>query len=132
MKTLLLACLFCLSGCAQVFANQYDDEQMYDLASRLKDVTQRLDGYLKFSDAHGISEEEILDKADAKKLLQTYFSNFEVIVQIQGNDVVLLLCDDTVALVEDAGCNAKIDVHHWRTPVSNSCKITLLASNVCS
>lgn len=131
MRTSILLILLVISGCTQVFAKQYDDEKMYDLASRFKDLTQKVDGYIKFSDDQQKSKERLIERSGALNSVNSYFSDYELIVDVQGDHVVLMLCDDDIALIEDAGCNAKVDKTYWQRPTANSCQISLKASQVC-
>lgn len=132
MKKYLLLILLVVSGCAQVFAEQYDDERMYNLASQLKDLAQELDGYVKFSDDQQVSRESLLQRSGSLNIVSNPFSGYQVLVDLQGNHVVLMLCDKDISLMEDAGCNAEFDKIYWKRPQSDSCKITLQAAQVCS
>ncbi len=113
------------------FAQEYDDEEMYDVASRFKDLSQKVDGYVKFAPGATKENANVLEKAGVKTIIQREFSGYEVKVDVQGTNVVMLLCKDDVALIEDAGCNAELDKALWKSPERNSCLVTLESSSVC-
>lgn len=113
------------------FAQEYDDEEMYDVASRFKDLSQKVDGYVKFSPGAIKENASVLENAGVKTTIQREFSGYEVKVDVQGANVVMLLCKDDVALIEDAGCNAELDKALWKSPEANSCRVTLESSSVC-
>jgi hypothetical protein len=113
------------------FAQGYDDEVMYDLASKFKDLSQKVDGYIKFSPGAVKGKTNVLENAGVKTIIQEEFSGYEVKVDVQGTNVVMLLCKDDIALIEDAGCNAELDKALWKSPKANSCRVTLESSSVC-
>lgn len=127
-----------LTGCT-VFSEDnrdYSTEEMFDLASKLKDLATAVDGTLKFSDTKfdqsTHSQTALLLEAvnnDVQKLEP--FSDYELILSIQEDNAILLLCDDDIALIEDIGCTAKSDLQHWQATQSHSCQITLDATALC-
>lgn len=120
-----------LAGCS-LTQGKYSDEKMYDIAAQVKDLSQAVDGYLKFGDATGLSGRTLLLKAvnnDENKL--TFLDEYTLKVDIQGDNAVLLVCDGDKALIEDAGCNLALDKAHWQQQGNNTCQITLQAAAVC-
>lgn len=132
MKLLIkLSLLILLTACSA--QAEYSDEAMYDLASILKDVAQAVDGEVKFGEIHNLADEQIIANAMSSapdKLAK--LSEYQVVLEIQGDNAVMLLCDGDVALMEDAGCNAAFDNGYWHQPKHNTCKISLNASSVCT
>jgi len=132
MKWLIKFALFMtLTSCSA--QAEYSDETMYDLASILKDVAQAVDGEIKFGEINNLADEQIIANAMSSapdKLAK--LSEYQMILDIQGDHAVMLLCDGDVALMEDAGCNAAFDNHYWHQPQHNTCKISLNASSVCT
>ncbi|MEI8593008.1 hypothetical protein [Photobacterium sp. Hal280] len=132
MKGLIKFVLFMtLTSCSA--QAEYSDETMYDLASILKDVAQAVDGEIKFGEINNLADEQIIAKAMSSapdKLAK--LSEYQMILDIQGDHAVMLLCDGDVALMEDAGCNAAFDNSYWHQPQHNTCKISLNASSVCT
>lgn len=132
MKGLIkLALLMALTSCSA--QAEYSDETMYDLASILKDVAQAVDGEIKFGEINNLADDQIIAKAMSSapdKLAK--LNEYQVILEIQGDNAVMLLCDGDVALMEDAGCNTAFDNSYWHQPQHNTCKISLSASSVCT
>lgn len=130
MKFSFISLLLIISSQA-CFAQEYDDEVMYDLASKFKDLSQKVDGYVKFSPGATKENATVLENAGVRTIIQREFSGYEVKVDVQGSNVVMLLCKDDVALIEDAGCNAELDKALWKSPKPNSCNIALKSSLIC-
>ncbi|MBD8511368.1 hypothetical protein L6J37_19975 [Photobacterium sp. WH77] len=132
MKLLIkLALLMAITSCSA--QAEYSDEAMYDLASILKDVAQAVDGEIKFGEINNLADEQIIANAMSSapdKLAK--LNEYQMILDIQGDHAVMLLCDGDVALMEDAGCNAAFDNRYWHQPQHNTCKVSLNASSVCT
>ena len=110
----------------------YSDETMYDVASHLKDVSQAVDGEIKFGDIANLTHAQIIQQAmasDPQKL--DALKPYQLQLAIQGDHAVMLLCDNDVALMEDAGCNAAFDTPYWQDPKSDTCSVRLDAQTVC-
>ena len=60
---LLTTIAFLLSLTSCTTQARYSEEVMYDIASILKDVTQAVDGEVKFGDITGLTSEEVIEKA---------------------------------------------------------------------
>ena len=106
---------------------------MADLASQLKDIATAVDGTLKFSETSYSTTDELLKAAvnnDLSKLAP--FEEYTLIVNVQDDDAVLLLCDANTALIEDAGCTAQSDIQHWGSGVIHQCEITINAQQLCN
>ncbi|MFA7517633.1 hypothetical protein [Shewanella sp.] len=112
-------------------AQEYDDEIMYDLGSKFKDLSKKVDGYVKFSPGATKENASVLEKSGVNTIIQRDFSGYVVKVDVQGSNVVMLLCENDVALIEDAGCNAELDKALWKSPKVNSCEIALDSFTVC-
>lgn len=135
-----LALLMALTSCST--PAKYSDEVMYDMASILKDVSQAIDGELKWGKTEELSQEEIISSAtstnpnqipELKVLAQeAKVANYRLLHEFQGDNAVMLICDGNVALMEDAGCNAEFDKIYWKSPRSNTCSINLDAAAICS
>ncbi|NOI65396.1 hypothetical protein [Vibrio sp. 99-8-1] len=135
-----IALILALTSCAT--QAKYSDEVMYDLASVLKDVSQAVDGELKFGNTANLTNDAIIKNATSsnpKQLTRLVelakegnITDYRIISQFQGDNAVMMICDGEVALMEDAGCNAEFDTPYWNNPQPNSCAITLNAAEVCS
>ncbi|MGO2128820.1 MAG: hypothetical protein ACTH4U_08780 [Pseudoalteromonas prydzensis] len=60
------------------------------------------------------------------------FEGYQLKVFIQDKNAVLLLCEDDVLLIEDAGCTAQSDIQHWQSTHQQACEITLDTNQVCT
>lgn len=135
----VIAFIITLTSCAT--QAKYSDEVMYDMASILKDVTQAIDGELKFGDTSGLTNEKIIENAMSTNpnlltrlsdlAIKGKISDYRIVYEYQGDNAVLLICDGDIALMEDVGCNAAFDKVYWNDPQPNTCKITLNASAIC-
>ncbi|GHA66867.1 hypothetical protein ACFFLZ_15320 [Photobacterium aphoticum] len=131
MKLLpFLGLIALLTGC--ISSAPYSDEALYDVASTLKDITQAVDGEIKFGDTDNLTHAQIIDNAlAADPSLLDKLKPYQWQLAIQGDHAVMLLCDDDIALMEDAGCNAQFDNAYWQQPKPDSCRIQLQAQEVC-
>lgn len=135
-----IAFILALTSCAT--QAKYSDEVMYDIASLLKDVGVAVDGELKFGNTANLTKDEIITNATSSNPEQLTrlvelakegdITDYRMISEFQGDNVVMMICDGEVALMEDAGCNAAFDNPYWDNPQPNSCTITLNAAQVCS
>lgn len=135
MKRLLpLICV--LAGCATHTPTwQLSDEEMLSAASALTKVAFAVDGATRYGDLpDGATDDELLARAteDDPDLLRP-FAQYRVLVRRQGTNSEVLLCtaDLTKALIEDAGCSAPSDVHHWKTLPLPPCAFVLNLEAVC-
>ena len=120
----LLAC-----GCQ---ANDNKSEIMYDYDSRLKTIASGVDGLVKFGDGQSLSKDELLLKAvNGKTELLQFPEGYSLSVRIIGNDSEIMLCNNEGALIEDTGCTAKSDLHHWQSATVVPCEFTLKLSDLC-
>lgn len=140
MKSLILL-TSCLAITACASSPQYQGEAMYDMASVLKDIAQSVDGELKFGDTQPLSKAQVVQNAMADnqgKLSQleqlarkAKVSDYRILYDFQQDHAVVLVCDDDIALMEDAGCNAEFDKVYWHQPQNNSCEFHLDAQQLC-
>ena len=133
MKYIGLVTVIVLSlGCTSTASSSNDPEIMADLASQLKDVAAAVDGTLKFS-ANTFNDPQALLMAainnDASKIAP--FKGYQLKIETQANNAVLLLCKDEVILIEDAGCTAQSDVQHWQSKQKQACQLTINTTEVC-
>lgn len=117
-------------GCSA--SNPYNDEKMYDLASQFKDLSQTVDGAIKFGEVTIETGQQALESVSVGQPDKVaHFAEYVIKVELQGDNAVLLLCDDNIALIEDAGCNAVLDKVYWQVLNPNSCVITLDSHQLC-
>ncbi|MCU8024391.1 hypothetical protein RJP56_17625 [Shewanella baltica] len=122
---------FAVLGCG-CQANDNKPEIMYDYASRLKTIASGVDGLVKFGDGQSLSNEELLLKAvNGKNELLQFPEGYSLSVRVIGNNSEVMLCSNERALIEDTGCTAKSDLHHWQAETAVSCDFTLNLSDLC-
>ena len=135
MKRILVVTLT-LAGCAIAPTQQpYSDEQMLIAASALTKVAAAAEGMARYGHVpDGTTDEGFLIMATAHDptLLQP-FTNYRVRARRQDKHAAVLLCtaDATAALIEDVGCTAASDVHHWQALPRHGCEFSLNLADVC-
>ena len=127
----LLIPILLLTAC--VTATEPTAEQRGILSTRMVNLSAAVDIYFyDLGKAPTDSDSVILQKATEhdKRLLAPEFANYELKVQYQNPYAVLLLCskDGKSAIMEDAGCTARLDrqVTH-----SAPCEFTLHVNQGC-
>lgn len=132
MKYLALIVITILTlGCTKTTCGN-NPEDMFNLASKLKDIAAAVDGTLKFSENTDDDPQALLMAAinnDISKIAP--FEGYQLKVETQANHAVLLLCKNDVILIEDAGCTARSDIQHWQSPQKQACKLTINTIDVC-
>lgn len=123
--------VFFTSGC-KGYEKASDREKMYDVASALKDIATSVDGLIKYGNGNNLEESElILEAVNNDQSRLKIFDGFELHIKIEGNDSSLLLCKESEAILEDTGCTAESDLHHWRSDHLPVCEFTIDLSAVC-
>lgn len=129
-----LAAVLLLVACVTPTDGVPDAEERGRLSTKMVNLSSAVNTYFShLSTAPIESDAMILQKATRhdKRLLAREFEPYELKVQYQNQHAVLLLCsrDGTRAIMEDAGCSARLDrqVIH-ATP----CKFTLRVSRTCA
>jgi hypothetical protein len=110
-------------------------DRMFSLASALTRLTSAVESAVRYKNVPaGASDEAVLDLATRhdRSLLEP-FARYRLRVQRQGRDAVVLVCSRTLAvrLLEDAGCSARLDRHHWQSPVALPCEFTINVATAC-
>ncbi|MHB1117740.1 hypothetical protein [Sideroxydans sp.] len=97
-----------LSSAVDIYFSDFTEEPKESVATTLKNATQH-----------------------DKRLLDKVFSNYELKVQYQNPYAVLLICskDGRSAIMEDAGCSARID---RQVTSSAPCEFTLKVTHGCT
>jgi hypothetical protein len=116
-------------------ATQPNEQEMNHLASALTKLSAAVDVTVRYrAPAETLSESELLLAATAQTpQLMKPFEGMTVRVLRRGRDSAVLVCQaDGKALLEDAGCTAKLDVHRWSATGSDRCEFTLDINKVCA
>lgn len=126
----LTVCL--LAACA----TRPTEREMNYLASALTKVSAAVDATVRYRrPADGLPEAELLRFSTAHDpALMKPFDDLTVRVLRDGRDSAVLVCEShsDKALLEDAGCTAKLDQHRWSTDGINRCEFTIDIKKVCA
>ena len=122
-----------LSACAHASKNE-----MYELASALLKVTAATESAVRYKDAPSeLRDYELLQfatKHDPSLVapLKGYTIKATSVATDKGRRAILLVCNKkgTQALLEDAGCSARLDTHRWKQ--SAPCEFSLNIYETCS
>lgn len=126
-----IAAAMLLAGCA----TRPNEREMNYLASALTKVSAAVDATVRYRrPAESLTEDDLLQLATAHDTaLMRPFIGMTVRVLRIGRDSAVLVCEPRGgrALLEDAGCTAKLDVHRWSAS-ADRCEFTLDVAKVCA
>lgn len=134
MKTYLLA-LTCLAVWSSVATAQaVTEEEMLVKASALTKVAAAAESAARYKDpSPDLSEREFLELSTQHdpSLLEP-FAGFKLRAMWRDRRGIVLVCsaDGTIRLLEDAGCTAELDKHHWREP-QLPCEFSIDVAGTC-
>ena len=118
-------------GCS--FSNA--DTTYFELASALTKLSSSVEATVRYEKIlEGATSDDIitLSTSHDKSLLEP-FSGYKVKVHVENRHAIVLVCNvsATEAYLEDAGCSAELDQHHWKTKIIESCNATINLAQVC-
>ena len=118
-----------LTGCVTITPEQKHAEEMLTAASVLTKVAAAAEASVRYGNPpENLSDAEFLQFATTHDpaLLQP-FAKYRLKALRQDRHAVILVCsaDGSIALIEDAGCTAQLDRHHWKLTPPPSCNFTL-------
>lgn len=126
----LTICL--LAACA----TRPSEQEMNYLASALTKVSAAVDATIRYRrPADGLPEADLLRFSTAHDpALMKPFDGLTVRVLRDGRDSAVLVCVPRAdkALLEDAGCTAKLDLHRWNDRGTDRCEFTIDIKKVCA
>ena len=110
-------------------------DEMNVRASELTKLSAAVEAYIRYGNPPpGASEEDVLREAtrDQPRLLED-FAAFKLRVLSQDRHGAVLVCTKAGdrALLEDAGCTGKMDVHHWEKKDA-PCSFTVSIPRICT
>ena len=122
-----------LAACFTTLAATPDNEERGRLSTKMVNLSEAVDTYFAgIAKAPTESDTAILQNATRhdKRLLAAEFERYVLKVQYQNPYAVLLLCskDEKIAIMEDAGCSARID---RQVTDAAPCKFTLHVNQGC-
>ena len=132
VKLAAIVALCALAACA----SPPTERELNYLGSALTKVSAAVDATVRYGrPVEGLSEQQLLQLSTAHDPdLMKPFQGLTVRVLREGVDSSVLVCqkDDGAALLEDAGCTARLDQLRWNNRVTNRCEFTLNLKMVCA
>lgn len=130
VKAAAAAVVFLLAACASA----QSERDMNYLGSALSKLSAAVDATVRYDKpAEDVDEATLLQLSVAQdaSLLQP-FNGMTVRIRRQGQASAVLVCEAPggKALLEDAGCTARMDSHRWRD--ETACQFTLDLSATCA
>lgn len=135
MRAIIFLAVF-VAGCAGLpTEEQAREEEMLIAASALTKLAAAAEASVRYgTPPENLSDEEFLQFATAHDpALLRPFAKYRLKALRQDRHAVILVCsvDGAVALIEDAGCTAQSDRHHWKQMPPPSCNFTLQPGLLC-
>ncbi len=122
--TFCCGCTMCLAG---------EQEEMFTLASALTKLTTAVESKVRFENTPtDLNSQKLLQLATQHDPgLLNPFSEYVLKTANQNRHAIVLVCtaDGMKALLEDAGCTSKMDMHWWRDQPDRPCEIS---QNICA
>ncbi len=128
---LVLLLLLFSSACAQARS----DSEMNELASALTKVSSAVESTVRYKKTDGGERDmgllTIATQHDPGLL--DPFKGYALRAKSEAKHGVVLVCtpDGQTALLEDAGCTARMEAHHWKANPPLPCAFTLDLAKVC-
>ncbi|WP_323660357.1 hypothetical protein [Pectobacterium versatile] len=133
MKYITLASVLLLAGCCSASsANQ--QETMYPLSSALTKLSASVEAETRYGNPGSATDNALLVAATAHDpALLSPFNHYQMKAKsVEGHSLILVCsADGRQALLEDAGCTAKMDKHHWQEKTNPGCNYTIDMAQVC-
>lgn len=128
---LVVVAILLATGCAWA---QFDDTTMFPLASAVTKLSAAVDAYVSSTANLPSNSNAIIEAATAHDpALRQPFHPYQVRLKIEGRNSAVLVCslDGRRALIEDAGCTAKVERQAWRESPPPPCVSALDLATVC-
>ena len=136
MKLIVAATFVAVAIGVVACASRVNEREMNYLGSALTKVSASVDAKVRYEPSLKNASSEVLLKSVAKDdpQLMRNFDGRVLRVLVTGEDSVVLLCESGAgrALLEDAGCTAKLDIHRWNMSGAQKCEFTLNPNQMCS
>ena len=113
---------------ACIHMENQSESRMYTLAAALKKLSKTVET------TPSVTGDELLNQATKRDpALLAPFKEYTVKVLRQDKHSAVMICDKkkNTALLEDTGCTAKLDLHHWRENSGSACEFTLSLAKTC-
>jgi hypothetical protein len=129
------AALLALLGCAST-ERAHDTEAMLVQASALTKLAAAAESAVRYKRApENLADRALLQWASAHDpALLAPFARNTLKVLREGRHAIVLMCseDGKIALLEDAGCSARLDRQRWRDAPGAPCAFTLTPATACA
>lgn len=134
MKAISVLLIFIAACSSAPLAQTPNEEEMLITASALTKVAAAAESAARYKEPPAdLSEQEFLTFATSHdpSLLEP-FTGYQLRALRKDRRSVVLVCsaDGAIRLLEDAGCTAELDRHHWREPDS-PCEFSINVAEVC-
>lgn len=133
MRLLLVTlALFICNACAAENHALCDTEDRYETASHFSDFVQKVNFKYAFGDIEGLSTSDVIKQvANTDQDYQEILRSFDIKSHVEGDNVVMLLCDGESLIIEDAGCTAKVE-RILACGERIACEISLDVNGICN
>lgn len=122
-----------LLGCAS--AQAQSEAEMNELGSALTKLSSAVESTVRYKNQGAdLSDEQLLVLATRHdpSLLEPFEGYRLHVLREYGHSAVLVCSSDgRVSLLEDTGCTARMDQHHWEFSLKRPCRFTLDLGSVC-
>lgn len=122
-----------LSGCASAQAQSVGD--MNELGSALTKLSSSVESTVRYKKQGADLDDKkllILATRHDPSILEPFQGYYLRVLRQAGHSAVLVCTPDgTTALLEDAGCTARMEQHHWRATPGRPCEFTLSLNELC-
>lgn len=121
-------------GCTS--SNAFSERDMNELGAALIKLSSSVESavYYKGIVCDGLSDDQLLSLSTKHdpSLLEP-FNDYKLRVKIQNKHAAVLVCsgDGANALLEDAGCTARMELHRWKDQPLSPCEFSLDLNKVC-
>jgi len=134
MKAISVVLIFLAACSSTLFAQAPSEEEMLIKASALTKLAKAAESAGRHKNPPAdLTEQEFLAFATSHdpSLLEP-FSGYRLRALRKDRRAVVLVCsaDGAIRLLEDAGCTAALDRHHWRGP-NFPCEFSIDVAEVC-
>lgn len=130
---ILLSGILILSACSFSYAD--NKEEMLQKASFLTKVATAVESTVRYKNPPADAVDDVLLKLSTQHdpAMLDPFTKYKLRAKGMNDHGLVLLCtaDGTTRLIEDAGCTAKTDAHHWQGDEKGPCEFTLDTNEVC-
>lgn len=133
----LMILILALAGCSSLATRQtYSEESMQSAAAAVAKVSAAAEAYLRYGPpSDDLSDDQFLANSVAHDPgLLALLSPYRIKALRVNGQAAILVCtqDGTESLLEDAGCTATVDKHHWRDDPKSACGFTLDLTQLCA